>query len=113
MDRDAPWCLKYKPATTVSLALSTCIRYMLLIVLSGSHLPICVYVLQTNKVCSNVSLLQDDLAVHKKKVLEVQQWLEFALSSVSCKTGCHLSLSLSILKSSLSIMHDIYTMRGE
>ena len=28
-------------------------------------------------------ILQMDLAVHKKKIQEIQQWMEFALSNVS------------------------------
>ena len=40
--------------------------------------------------CFSPPCVQSDLAVHKKKVTEVQQWLEFALSpvsGVSCRVG--------------------------
>ena len=50
-------------------------------------------------------LFQADLAVHKKKVTEVQQWLEFALSSVSCRTQHYFYVPLEravILQKSLS-----------
>ena len=40
-------------------------------------------------------VFQADLAVHKKKVGEVQQWLEFALSSVGLLVK-HLNALISV-----------------